>query len=699
MPQILRSSVAFAVATSLLSLSTRAAEPAEASLETVNVTGERLRDTSDVGSRLSLTLQETPAALAVIPREDLDLRGDVLASIAVARAPGFAPVGMSAFAGSALAARGFSGNNSVAQLYDGNRLLVSGGAMSFPTDTWSFERIEVLAGPASVLYGAGSIGGAVNYVPRQIRRDTFRNEAYVSYGSWDSRRVAVASTGPLGDRIGYRANVVFNDTDGYVDRNGHQNTAVSLALESDIGSAAKLTLMYDRGDIQEDPYYGAPLINGVVDRRTRRLNYNVTDAYSRFLNDWARARLDWTVSDAVTLRNEVYWLDTSRDFRNLENYTWNRTTGLIDRSFNFGTDIDQTQKGDRLDATFKSTVGGRENQLVVGAEFNHVDYHTDNVTTTNTSVNPYSFNPGLFNDGAGLVPTLTTNTDHYGVFAEDAFDLTPRWKLVGGVRYEKIELERTDDVARRTVELDFKPLTWRLGSVFELTPETSLYAQYVVGNDAAGSLVSLPAANAARLQTGRQAEIGVKQGFLGGKASWTLAAYRITKNNLVSRDPLNPNVAQQIGEQSSKGLEGSLTIEPIAGLLIDANFALLEAQFEDFNELIGTTLTRQDGHVPPNTPERLANLYASYRLGGGFEVGGGARYVGERFSDNSNTLRIPSYLTADAFVNWRWRESTVTTLRVRNLNDEQWVVAPYNAGRQWALGDPRSYEISVRHVF
>ncbi|MGC4029932.1 MAG: TonB-dependent siderophore receptor [Steroidobacteraceae bacterium] len=668
-------------------------------LDTVNVVGERQRERSEVGSRLNLSLQETPAAVAVIGKEELDLRGDQSAMLAVSRAPGFSPVGMSAFAGSALAARGFSGNNSVAQLYDGNRLFVSGGAMSFPTDTWPFQRIEVLAGPASVLYGSGAIGGAVNYVPRAINRERAEHEVYASLASWDTYRLAAASTGPISGRVAYRANVVVNDSAGYIDRNDSRTYAASGALLVGLGESSTLTLMLDRGDIDTTPYYGAPLIGGGIDPGTRRENYNVADARTRFLNTWARARLDVKLSDTLALRNELYYLDTTRYFRNLENYTWNPATQLVDRSFNFGTDIAQWQTGNRFDLTLSQPLAGHVNQLIAGLELNQVGYSVDSVTTTNTSVNRYDPVPGLFNYGAGFVPTLGTTTKQAALFAENVFDLTAKLKLVAGLRVERIDLERRDKVALTRADLDFKPVTWRLGTVFEVNAATSLYAQYVVGNDAAGSLISLPAANAAKLQTGRQWELGLKQSFWQGRADWTAALYGIEKDNLVSRDPLIPNVAQQIGQQSARGVEMSMAVRPMQVLTIDANLAVLRARFDDFNELVGGVAVSRSGNTPPNTPETSANLFANWQISDSWQIGGGARYVGKRWSDNANTLQIPSYTVADAFVNYRLNARTLFTLRGRNLTDEQWVVAPYNSGRQWALGDPRSWELSMRLAF
>lgn len=663
------------------------------------VSGLALDATAQVGSRLGLTLRETPASVAIISREQVQERGDTTAAGAVGRSVGFAPVGMSAFAGAALAARGFSGNNSVGQLYDGNRLLVSGGAMSFPVDTWPFERIEVLTGPASVLYSTGAIGGAVNYVPRTIQRNRVANELFASVGSWDSTRLGLASSGPINQTTAYRANILSSNTAGYVDRNNRRNLVLSTALKVDLTPSLSVTLMYDGSDENTSAYFGTPLINGVIDQRTRRLNYNVSDANTRFQNSWARVSIEWQAAPGVNVKNELYHLNTDRDFRNLENYTFRPDAGRVERSFNFGTDIDQTQIGNRLEAMVEGTVAGKRNRFVGGIELNLINFKTANVTSGATGVDPFDFNPGLFLQGANLRPTLGTRTEQSALFAENIIDLTSALKIVSGIRADRITLKRTDKLTGAIVDYKFAPTTWRLGSVYDVSTQLSIYAQYATGNDAAGSLISLPAAAATKLQTGWQKEVGLKYTFLNGLADVTIAGYQIKKNNLTSRDPLLPTVAQQIGSQSSTGVEVALSIRPTPTLTIDTNATTLRAKFDDFKELVSGIAVSRAGNVAPNTPKKLANLFITYRASDGWEMGAGARHVGKRFSNNANTLPIPAYTLTDVFVGYKLTSKIKITGRVRNLFDQQWVVAPYNGGAQWALGDPRSVEISASWMF
>jgi iron complex outermembrane recepter protein len=172
---------------------------------------------SDVGSRLGLTLQELPASVDILPGFVIRERGDMTTQEAVTRATGITAAGTPGDGSSALASRGFVGHSSVMQLYDGTRLYVGAGTMTFPTDTWLLDRVEVLRGPVSVLYGEGAVGGAINYVPRQPLRSGRVTDVLFSGGSYDTFQAGVNSSGPISNRAAYQFGVIGTTSDGYVD--------------------------------------------------------------------------------------------------------------------------------------------------------------------------------------------------------------------------------------------------------------------------------------------------------------------------------------------------------------------------------------------------------------------------------------------------------------------------------------------------
>lgn len=143
--------------------------------------------------------------------------------------------------GLSFATRGFAGSNSVMTLYDGTRLYVGAGTVTFPFDTWSAERIEVMRGPASVLYGEGAIGGIINVNPKKPTTTTY-NDAEASLDSNMTRRLAVDSDGAMNPNISYHLAATSNASNGWVDRDKTSNLAISAAVRVQAADDLAFTL-------------------------------------------------------------------------------------------------------------------------------------------------------------------------------------------------------------------------------------------------------------------------------------------------------------------------------------------------------------------------------------------------------------------------------------------------------------------------
>jgi iron complex outermembrane recepter protein len=165
-------------------------------------------------TRLGLTPLETPASVAILPGEVIRERGDLTVQDARARAVGVTTLSDPGNGGGDASARGFSGVNSVMQLFDGQQLFVGAGTVTFPFDPWTVDRIEVLGGPSSVLYGNGAIGGVVNVVPRQPNPLRRENAVRIAGGSFTTFRGAFDSAGPIDRATSYRFDVSQNYANG-----------------------------------------------------------------------------------------------------------------------------------------------------------------------------------------------------------------------------------------------------------------------------------------------------------------------------------------------------------------------------------------------------------------------------------------------------------------------------------------------------
>ncbi len=650
-------------------------------------------------SRLQLTPLETPASVEVIDGETIRMRGDVELIDAITRAVGFSDNAGPGNGGSAVAARGFSGHGSVMQLYDGTRLYVGSGSLTFPFDPWSVDRIEVLHGPASVLYGEGAIGGAVNIVPKKPSREA-AYQARIALGSDDIRRAAFGATGPLSERVAYRFDISHNHSNGWVDNGDSESLTVAGSLRWDLADTLALTLSHDEGRQQPMRYFGVPLRDGRFDSSLKERNFNVADSVLDYHDKWTRLSLAWRPSDKLSVTNELYRLESDRHWRNAESFAFN-PAGLVRRSSFLEIFHEQEQIGNRFNATFAHALFGFENDLSVGFDINRVDFtHINNSPYTEdpnhpSLVDPYAPAPGYFVNLVGTSPRMTTDTKQHSLFIEDRFKASERLAIVAGLRYDSAEFERKDLLnPAASFDKNFYSSSWRLGFVYDLSADLVLYGQYATGSDHLGNLITTSASQIDfDLSTGKQWEIGLKQSLLNGRGQWTLAYYDIVKEKLLSRDPDNPAIQVQIGERSSRGVEAALAFELGAGWRVDANVAVLEARYEDFKESVGGVLISRDGNVPNGIPERTANLWLTWQFAPDWRALAGARYVGKRYSNTANTIHVDAYTVVDASLHWQVTEQVGTALRVFNLTDEVYTTG--SSSSQWRLAQPRSFELAV----
>ncbi|MFM0740577.1 TonB-dependent receptor [Paraburkholderia xenovorans] len=646
------------------------------------------------GSRLGLSGLDTPASVETVTAKQIAARGDRSVTDAVTRATGFTSDGAPGNGGTALTVRGFSGQESVMTLYDGTRLYPGAGTMTFPFDTWSVERIDVLRGPASVLYGEGAIGGVVNVVPKRPQRD-YATTLQLGVGTEGQKRVAFDTTGALGPMLSYRFYISDNRSNGWVDRGYSHTTALGGALKLDVSPRLSFTLDYDYGRQLPATYLGTPLSNGSLDPSLRYRNYNVGNPLIEYLDQSTRLSTVYRATSGITIHDQLYYLTTNRHYRDSETYSLDPSTRDVTRSDYIEIIHHERQIGNRLDAAIDGSAWGHANRLVVGTEANQITFRRDSNTPFDGSsvVNADNFNPGVFDSPDPTAPEFHTRTRQVALFAEDRFDLTSRLSAVGGIRYDHINFSRDQLATSVTFGETLSNVGWRLGLVYQLSPSMSVYGQYTRGADSVGSVISLSQAQTAfSLATGQQLEAGLKQELPGGRGFWTLAVYQIVKKNLLTPDPLNPAVQEQVGQQSSRGIEWSGTLRLGYGFSIEANAALLRARFDNFDETENGVAVSRDGNVPSNIPQQTANLWLTYSPNASIVVGSGVRYVGRRYGDNANTAPIPSYTVFDASAQWQVARHVNLALYLRNLTNRVYAVTSETPS-EWLLGPARSAEI------
>jgi iron complex outermembrane receptor protein len=437
---------------------------------------------------------------------------------------------------------------------------------------------------------------------------------------------------------------------------------------------------------------------------SRDVNYSVSDRQIWYRDSWTQARIDWQPSQSVSIKNSVRLLAADRHWRGVEQYTFNARTNLVDRSSYLEAFNELRQYGDRTEIVVSSRPFGRNNTFSAGFDYNYVTFQNDfNSPFAGTSVTDLeNSTPGSFLELFPTVPQYRTSTHHMAFFAEDRFAVSSKVSLVAGLRWDRTAVERENLVNNTFVDRTFTPAGWRGGIVYSVTPRLSVYGQYATAADTFRSLIS---SNITQLlfdpTEGRQVEVGVKQSLVDQRVEWTLAGYHIRRTGLPAPVPGQPTVQQQIGAQSSRGVEVTAAVNLPAGFRIDGNLALLDARFDDFGENVGGVVTSREGNTPPSVPEQAANLWLTWLAPRDWQFRGGVRSVGKRYWNNANTSQAPGYTILDAGVRKELTARVAVDLHLLNLTNELYATDFYSnaVAPQWMLGPPRSAEVALTFGF
>lgn len=406
--------------------------------------GLNLEETSQIGGRLGLATQDIPASVEIIDRDAILRRGSRTLQETVEKAAGISNISTPGHGAAGFSSRGFTGNNALMQLYNGTRFYVGAGTFTLPLDTWHLDRIEVLRGPASVLYGEGAIGGAINLVSKTPNRYEVESEALVSYGSWNNVRFGVGSGGPINDTLAYRVDLSRQSIDGFVDRSEYERWTLASSMLFDVTDRLSFTLSFDYWSNDDSPYFGTPLINGRIDPRIRKTNFNVLDGEIFYEDYFTRLKTNWLITDDTEITNELYAYKADRHWCNLENYAFNSQTNLLDRSGFLEIFHDQLQIGNRFQTLFKQDLFGHGNRFVIGFDVNSIDFArptNDFSAGVTEPIDPFNPVLGQFINASGTSLSRESTTQQVAVFTEDTFDILSSLKLVGGFRFEHTNMD------------------------------------------------------------------------------------------------------------------------------------------------------------------------------------------------------------------------------------------------------------------
>ncbi|WP_312488740.1 TonB-dependent receptor [Massilia timonae] len=640
-------------------------------------------------SRLDISAFDLPASADSLSAATIAARGDLLVKDAVTRSTGLTD-SSSPGSGISYSARGFNGNNAIAMLENGQRLLVGSSTATYPADPWGYETIDVLRGPGSVIHGSGATGAVINAVRKAPRRASSL-EILGGIGGGESVRAGIGATGALGEQGAFRIDAYAGRSDGFIDRGESRHGKILTSMTTTLAPGVTLYAQLDHAEQEPIRYFGTPLVNGGLAERLRDQNYNAGDAVLRFVDDKAVARLHWQAAPNLEISNELAYFTSRRDWRNIESYAYDAMRDVVERSDYIGIRHDQEQTANRLEARWKTGA----NQVVAGWEASTINFrHINNSPYGGAStVAPTGFDPGSFWDTPDpFRPNFATDTTTHAFYLEDAYRVNERLLLTAGARHDRYQIGRRNLLADSGhFGTTLRANSVRVGASWKLAPDTSLYGQVSTGSDPVTSLLSMTLANSRfKLTDARQVEAGVKQVLAGGRAEWTAALYRIRKVDIITRDPDNPALSRQGGAQTSRGAEVSASVSLAPGWRMDANLAYTDAEFD---ALLEAGNVSRAGNRPADVPKVSSNLWLTHRAGD-WRTSAGLRYVGERFISNANTQALPAYTTLDASLGWALSRNVQLQLNVRNLTDKLYAITSYGSS-QYLLGDERHAELTV----
>jgi iron complex outermembrane recepter protein len=668
-------------------------EAAREEADEIIVLGQAQRDLSfdrpaATGSRLDVPLFDLPASVDRIDQNEIIARGRASVVDALNGTTGLVGQNRAGAAG-VYSWRGFT-ENAVATLFDGVRVQNS-TITTRNYDAFTFEAIEVARGPMSSLFGEGALAGAVNYVRKKpVQDDRVSYELLAEAGSFDSWRLSAGVNAPATDSLALRLDAVHSVQGTQVRGDETTTTQVLAGARLDLGPKLSSTLQIDWFDqSREDAYWGTPLINGAIPFELREVNYN--NATNNLYADevlWVTLNTAWAATDNFTINHVIYSYDAQRDWRNIGRFLWNPGTQTVGRTFWEDLGYDHQLIGTRL----SGRLAGDRYQVLLGVDASRTDFASPRQYSAPFGLQQLvdRFNPApvnFFAFGRPRVPARETDVDQIGVFVEGRFDLTDGFALQGAVRVDQVEADfvRFDASPTARYSASYDPISWNFGAVWKATPALNVYAQYGRSSTPVDSLLVIGSSGDAAfdLTTGEGFEAGVKARWMDGRLQATFAVFDLSQQDIPSTDPNNPAQAIQIGEIESRGVEGSLILNAIKNVTIEANLAVVEAEYARFVEF-GTVRT---GNTPPNVPDVVANLFADWRFAPDWSAGVAVRAVDGVFANTSNSIRFPGYTLVDADVRWRIAPGVDFSVIGRNLGDEDYAAWATGAGGQNAMAN------------
>lgn len=704
----LPASVAAGMLAVALSPALAAGSESTQTLDTVTVEGDApvrgtyKTETSTIG-KIKQKLRDIPQSVSVVNQQLMQDQGAATMKEALRNVPGITfAAGEGGRTGDQVVIRGFSAATDTYR--DGMRDIGQ-----YNRDAFNDERVEVLKGASSMLFGRGSTGGVVNQVSKSpLLNDKL--EADFTLGTHDYQRVTADINQMTGENSAVRLNLM--DTHDGSDRGAAKNTrwGVAPSVAFGLGEPTTLTLSYFHQEEDNVPDYGVPYnanthqpLNVARDRF-----YGLDSDYEKTSADIVTAKLSHDFGDGTELTNQLrynrFWRDVNPTAPRLASSNNLSADSIMRRSKPLRSGADQSWNN-QTDLTQSFTTGAIKHTLLSGLELSYEQSDTSRYALYGTVPTTTVGNPNAA-DPVNLSRYRTSNTtfdaNNIGVYAMDTLELNPRWKAVFGARFDRFsgdysthgynrdgsvngnntyDLSRTDRV-----------WSWRGGLIWQPDFVQSYYASYGTSFNPSGETYALDKGTSkVDPEKNRNIEVGAKWDVLDGDASLRAALFRIEKTNERNTDPDDTSVVVLSGKRHTQGLElegnGRLTER----WELSAGVTLMDSKIDKAAPpALGQTGT--EGKMPRYTPRATANVWTTYRFTDGITGGIGATYVGKRYANETNSNYLPSYTVANAMLSYETRHYRLQ-LNLYNLTNKTYYDGAY--GGHATLGTPREAQLTV----
>lgn len=658
---------------------------AQATDETMTVVGKRSQHQEvATATRTNTPAKLVPQTIDSVKVSELTAFGQPTLSEALVGIPGVDASGDTRFDGVTI--RGFSAGTDF--YLDGFR-----DDMQYTRDLGNIERVEVLKGPAAVLYGRGSSGGIINRISKKPQKGQ-ESSVTVRVGSYDYQRMAADLSAEPSEAVQLRLNVAQEDNDSF--RNGvhGRRTMVAPAMNWDITDRLSWLLQYERNESHRTPDRGIPGLNGRPADVPRDAVYS--DLRRDYINDLAqsaRSRFTWDVNDDWQVRQQLSLIDLSSQFDNT--YITKMKGEQITRT-RFQQDLQTRNLASSLEVEGHLQSGPIAHTLLVGTDQGWQERYPK----LWKSPELVSFN--LYNPEA--LPTYDGKMSPYsdkrskvrsaGTYVQDQLTLGD-WQLLLGLRYDHFEVNSRDNIKRSEETITNSALSPRAGLVWSPVEEHALYVSYSKSfMPNGGALIGLNDVgnknNNLDPEFTRQYETGVKSDWLDGHLATTLSFYRLEMYNKRRTDPNDNKTVLLTGLQRTDGIELSTRAQLNDEVYLRGGIALQDA------EMVEDSINK--GNRPSSVSRLNGELFAGYQQGKlGWFGESGVTAVGDRFADNANTTVLPGYARVDARAGYRWQHWEAQ-FGMENLFDTHYYVSATGAS-QIMPGSPRQVNLTTSYRF